>query len=340
MLDDIEQDERHRELVVVQSSGTTGEPVKVVRDGYDCLHMWAALRFWLRRLRLELPERPRVVLFCALPGGLEYSVRLPCFERGALHRISAVKPKPFERLARVKPSVLFSDPAGLHALADRSREVAPRLVLTSAQHFSPIQRRALANAFDAPVLNYYATTETGPIAWECLEHLERFHVMAPDVHVESERGELRVTRLRPSVLPLLRYAPGDRGEVVDEACSCGFVGRSIVHFGGRRACVFVTPNGNEVDAWSLAFVFKHHPLDAFRLTQESAEHFSLELVGLPEIERARLIERLRAAMQHLGWERFHLSTRDVGRATLQLVKPEPFVARETSQVSEPNAISR
>ncbi|MFP2903610.1 hypothetical protein ACLESD_00755 [Pyxidicoccus sp. 3LFB2] len=74
------------ECVVVKSSGSTGDPVRVVRDRRDCLHMWAVLRFLVARTGAVLPPRPRVVLLDALPGGLEYSVRLPIFHGGALHR--------------------------------------------------------------------------------------------------------------------------------------------------------------------------------------------------------------------------------------------------------------
>src|SRR6185503_5752966 len=101
----------------------------------------------------------------------------------------------------------------------------------------------------APIINYYATTELGPIAWECLREPGRFHILHPDVFVESLEGELVVTRLRDSVLPLLRYRTGDRGQVVDEACACGLRGPSILGFLGREPCWFVRPDVERVDAW-------------------------------------------------------------------------------------------
>jgi phenylacetate-CoA ligase len=59
-------------LVVVESSGSTGQPLRVVRDEYECVHMWGVLRFWIGWLGVALPPRPRVVLLCALPGEIEY----------------------------------------------------------------------------------------------------------------------------------------------------------------------------------------------------------------------------------------------------------------------------
>lgn len=305
------------ELFVARSSGTTGEPVQVVRGGYDNLHMWTVLQFWLRHLGLGLPRRPRVVLLDALPGGLEYSVRVPLLDDGALHRISTSRPDAVERLRRVKPSVIFSDPAGLHWLAGQEDAPRPQLLLSSAQRLAPALRIQLR----APVLDYYATTETGPIAWACLQEPSRFHVLAPDVHVESVDGELAVTRLRESPLPLLRYLPGDRGEVQQLRCPCGFAGPSIVNLDGRRSCSFVRPDGARVDAWSLAWIFKHHPLRAFRLTQRAISDFALEL-DAPQVDPA-LLARLTDALRALGWPDPQLDA--TRRASASSAKHEPFV---------------
>ncbi|WP_240360257.1 phenylacetate--CoA ligase family protein [Pyxidicoccus caerfyrddinensis] len=323
----------HDECVVVKSSGSTGAPVRVVRDRLDCLHMWAVLRFLVARAGAVLPPRPRVVLLDALPGGLEYSVRLPIFHDGALHRVSALRDDARERLCRVRPAVLFSDPEGLRWLAEQGDVPTPRLILTSAQHLPAGLRATLARKVPAPVLNYYATTETGPLAWECLREDApgRFHVFAPDVWLEPGLHEVVVTRLRPSVLPLLRYLPGDAGTVRRDACACGFHGWTLADFGGRGACHFLTPTGRSVDAWALAWVFKHHALRAFRLSQVERSRFTLELAGAAEADVGPLCERLTAALRNLGWLDPQLRVSHVEPATLATgTKPQPFRASPRS----------
>jgi phenylacetate-CoA ligase len=310
------------ELVVVQSSGSTGEPVSVVKDGYDSLHMWAVLRFWADRLGLTLPAHPRVVLVDSLPGGLEYSVRLPILDGGAAHRLSIVRPQALERLRRVRPAVVFSDPAGLHWLAASTAVPRPLLLLSSAQHLATSERRRFSDSLGAPILNYYATTETGPIAWECLAKAGIFHVLVPDVYVESVEGELCITRLRPSVLPLLRYRTGDRGEVINEACACGRRGPSIVRFSGRRACFFVAPDGRRIDAWQLAWIFKLQPLASFRLTQVEVNRLTLELSGGAVSDHNALVQRLHEALRRLGWSDAILEVAPLSDGAV--TKPEPF----------------
>jgi len=314
-----------REAVFVQSSGSTGDPVQVLRDPYDCLHMWAVLRFLCRFHGVALPPRPRVALLCSLTNGIEYSVRLPLFGDGVLHRISLARERPLERLRRARPDVLFSDPAGLHWLAAQQGPPQPRLILTSAQYFSPEARAGVARALAAPVVNYYASSDTGPIAWECLAAPGRFHVLLPDVWLEAKDGELVLTRLRPSVLPLLRYRTGDRGDVVSESCRCGYRGVSIVGFTGRRQCLFVAPAGRRADAWQLAWLFKHYPLRGFRLTQTGADAFELEL-QLDGNQKAPddLAPRLRRALQLLGFAQPKLALRAVGAIRSSGDKPEPF----------------
>lgn len=303
--------------VVVLSSGSTGAPVRVVRDGYDSLYMWAVLGFFARRLGVELPRKPRVVLLDSLPSGLEYSVRLRLLDDGALHRISLFRERPLERLRRAGPAVICSDPAGLHWLAAQSGAPAARLILSSAQHLSPAAR-----VFSAPIVNYLSTTETGPIAWECLAALGTFHVLAPDMWVEEVAGELVVTRLRASVLPILRYQLGDRGHVAWGACACGFQGQSITDFNGRSACLFAAPSGEKIDAWRLAWVFKPYPLARFRLGQIGASDFELDLVA--DMVPPALLDELAEALRRLGWFGPRITARAVASLEAPGGKPEPF----------------
>jgi phenylacetate-CoA ligase len=313
-------------LFVDRSSGSTGRPIAVLKEDYDSVHMWAVLRFWLRRLGQRLPARPRVALLCTLPHGVEYETPLPALGGGTLVRISVVRPDPAARLSGFRPHVVFTDPAGLHWLAAAALRPRPTLVLSSAMHLSPPLRRRAEEALGSPVLNYYSTAETGPLAWECREHAFRFHALLPDVWLESVEGELVVTRLRESVLPLLRYRVGDRGEVRGDACTCGYRGFSILGLDGRRACAFVAPDGRERDAWQLAWAFQHHPLDGFRLTQESVDSFRLEMAG-GEVGRTAVLSRLRDSLVSLGWVEPRIEWRPVTSQALAAAKPRPFVNR-------------
>lgn len=308
-------------IVAVRSSGSTGEPITVPKDSYDAVHMWAALRFWCRALGVVLPPRPRVALLCALPGGLEYVADLPLFDDGHLERIATVRPRAAERLSAFAPDVLFSDPAGLHWLESAAPHVAPRIILSSAQHLPEEQYLRLSGS--CPVVDYYATSEVGPIAWRCPTHRGALHVMHPDVWVQSVDGELVVTRLRDSALPLLRLRTGDSGDVDADGCPCGAGGAVIRNFQGRRQCWFHRPDGGRADAWQLAWIFKGFALADFRLTQIAPAGFLLEVAGHPT-GLAELSARLERALVVMGWVAPIVSATTTARIAVVGSKPEPF----------------
>ena len=322
------QDPEARRIVTVCSSGSTGLPVTIAKDGFDAVYMWAALRFWCAWFGVSLPRRPRVVLLCSLPGGLEYSVRLPLLHDGALHRISLLRDDARARLERVRPSIVLTAPAGLHWLCREPPVVRPLLLLSSAQHLCTQQREQAARLFGAPVVNYYSSTETTQIAWECSLHPRTFHVMVPDFWVESIAGDIVVTRLRPGLVPLLRYRTGDHGEVRRDDCACGYHGWSIIGLAGRHACIFVRPDGAEVDAWQLAWVFKHTPLSDFRVTQASPDCFLVEVAGAANHRAlAETRARLAAALGNLGWANPIIDMQSVAAVETRGGKPEAFRSR-------------
>ncbi|MBK9973707.1 MAG: coenzyme synthetase [Planctomycetes bacterium] len=315
--------EAARQSVLVKSSGSSGEPVGVFKDLADCVHMWAVLRFWLGALGLALPDQPRVTLLCALPGGLEYESRLPTLNNGWLVRISTVRQNPLARLIASDPQVLFTDPAGLHWLAGQAQAPRPKLILTSAQHCPEDLRQLLAQRTGAIVLDYYSTTETGAIAWRCPRDPSQWHVLTPEIWVEQVQQELVVTRLRQSLLPIVRYRTGDAGRVCFGRCQCGRTGWSITDFTGRRACWFSAPNGGKADAWQLAWLFKYHNLSDFRLTQQGAQSFQLELAG-DCTELSALLAKLQGALRNMGWPEPQIDAIRVARIDQRGDKPEPF----------------
>ena len=311
-------DREDPDRVVVWSSGSTGAPVAVYRDRYECVHMWGVIRFWAEQLTVSIPNQPTVVLLCTLPGGLEYEAPLPLFYEGALTRVSTVLPRARQRLEALRPAVISTDPAGLHWLLDGGRMESPKLLLSSAQYLSP----ALRSQCETPVLNYYATTETGPIAWECLTEAGRFHVLSPDVWVESVDRELLVTRLRGDTLPLLRYRTGDTGEVCYAVCACGVSGWVIEDFSGRHTVSFQRPDGSAADAWQLAWLFKGYDLSDFHLRQLGVASFELTLVG--ETGGSDLEVRLRDALRNMGWGAVGITVRSLSSLPRQGAKPAPF----------------
>jgi phenylacetate-CoA ligase len=286
---------------VVRSSGSTGSPVFVPKDRLDTLAMWGVLRHFMRARGL-LPERVKnVVLLCGLSSEIEYEEALPAFFEARLFRVSTRKEGAQERLEAINPEVVFTDPMGLHWLMGHGPRISPWLTLSSAQHLPPEMRRQAEDWLDCPVVDYYATTETGPLAENCPEVDGRFHALGPDVWLEETDEGLAVTRLRPSALPLLRWFTGDVAKVTFGECVCGRRGQMLEGLSGRRACTFVNVERQEIDAWSLAPLFKHHALSEFRLTQHEPSRFVLEVNGSTATESQRLLQNLQITLKAHGF---------------------------------------
>jgi phenylacetate-CoA ligase len=202
-------------------------------------------------------------------------------------------------------------------------------LLSSAQFLSPEVRNTVSRRFDVPVVNYYASTETGPIAWECLEGAGRFHVLLPHVWVESIEGELLVTRLRPSPFLLLRYRIGDRGEVFRDDCDCGYRGLTITNFGGRCTTRFLTPDGQTVDPWKLAYLFKYQPVRSFRLIQTGTVSFRLEISSASgQASPYSLISDLTEGLRRLGFPSPVIDVAILGDELDSRSKFDPFAREE------------
>lgn len=67
----------------------------------------------------------------------------------------------------------------------------------------------------------YASTEVGAIGWQCLHCDVGEHFAFADNIVEIVNGEIVVTSLTRTVMPVIRYRTGDRGEWVNARCDCG-----------------------------------------------------------------------------------------------------------------------
>jgi phenylacetate-CoA ligase len=107
------------------------------------------------------------------------------------------------------------------------------------------------------IVDVYALSETGVVAFGCREG-EGLHVLEDAVVVEivepggdrvvaaGDRGEIVVTRLGASALPLVRYRTGDAAVLDDAPCACGRTGRRL--FGIERLAERVSVRGHSVGA--------------------------------------------------------------------------------------------
>ncbi len=96
-------------------------------------------------------------------------------------------------------------------------------VYSTAEMLDERQRELMQQAFGCKVFNQYGCREVPNIAWECRDG--QMHVFSDLVYLESVPADggdrLLVTSLTDRVMPFIRYATGDSGRLLEDACSCG-----------------------------------------------------------------------------------------------------------------------
>lgn len=92
-------------------------------------------------------------------------------------------------------------------------------VYSTAEMLSDEMRATIEQAFRCKVFNQYGSREIPNIACECRQG--SLHVFSDLVWLEAIDGQLVVTSLTNRLMPLIRYANGDCGELLEGDCPCG-----------------------------------------------------------------------------------------------------------------------
>lgn len=147
---------------------------------------------------------------------------------------------PIERivaqLGEIQPEVLVTYPSGLLQLVDAARagelRIAPRCIISAGEPLTTEIRLAAESAFDATVVNWWVSTEAGPMGIGC-GHGAWMHLSDDLIIVEAvddagapvpagvRSAKVLLTVLYNHALPLIRYELTDEVTLIDGECPCG-----------------------------------------------------------------------------------------------------------------------
>ncbi len=315
-------------VVETQTSGSTGEPVKLRNSGLDQLlwevitlrdHHWhardfggkfAAIRVFLHGGGGEPPHGTLVKNWGA-PAGEIYATG-PM----ALLSLTADVATQARWLLEQDPDYLLTYPTNLAALlahfSGRSERL-PRLraVRTVGETVTPELRAACLEMWGAPITDVYSSQELGYIALQCPAS-RQYHVMAESVLMEilaadgmpcapGEVGRLVVTKLHNFASPLIRYELRDYAEV-GTPCPCGRGLPTIARIVGRSRNMLTLPTGEQ--RWPLVGFSRYRdiaPIRQYQLIQRSLNDVEVRLVvdrALSGDEEARLAAVITTALDH------------------------------------------
>jgi phenylacetate-CoA ligase len=170
-------------------------------------------------------------------------------------------------------------------------------ILVTGEPLFGHQRELMEDVFRCRVYNEYGCAEFGPVAYECPEC--ELHIMAENVHVEIERaggesasgrGNLIMTELNNSGMPIIRYRMGDVGILSTGACSCGRGLPVLKEISGRLLDSVHTPDGKKVHGMYFEYLPKYFigEIRQFQIVQEDLGHIRVRVVRDPQFNESTL----------------------------------------------------
>ena len=313
--------DKHGPVAYANTSGSTGEPVKVNRTAVNRLHWYAmTARFHLwaesdlsRRLAVLRANMPR---YGHLPDWGAPTNLLWDTGPSLIADVEADIDVQFDTLAAFRPDSVLMYPTNLVAMLEAAggddRLSSVSRWRTMGETLDADVRERIATLSDADIVDNYSSEECGYIALQCPDHPDNYHLCAETLLVEvvdaagqpvaeGEAGEVLVTDLHNLAAPMIRYAIGDHA-VAGGPCPCGRGLPTIRRILGRTRNMIVKPDGTR--HWPLTgykqfraiapvrqYQFRQHALDAVevRLVTERA---------LTVAEEAALSEHIRAKLRH------------------------------------------
>ena len=287
----------HGKSLIFGSSGSTGEPIKVL--GSEVTHFFGSAltlrdHLWHRRdLSGKLAAIRTMVESATMQGWGPATDAVYSTGPSAMLSISNDIGVQLAWLVEQNPDYLLSHPSNVLALARRCLETGTRIenlreVRTFGETLPPDLRNMCRRAWGVPVTDVYSAEEVSTIALQCPEH-EHYHVQAENLLVEiidaeglpcapGQVGRVVITTLHNFVMPLIRYANGDYAEV-GEPCPCGRGLPVLKRIMGRQRNMLILPDGTQhwpsfpAEIWADIA-----PIRQIQLVQHSLRQIGVNLV--------------------------------------------------------------
>jgi phenylacetate-CoA ligase len=290
--------------IVHDSSGTTGEPIHVVRSRAEEYALFA------HRLRAQIlsglkPWHLRIKIGWVPVETVPRRVGL--FRWGTVSE-SLSQTEIVERLEESRPDVLYTHPGMFELLLANHHEaylraLRPKLLFSGAEPLPQSLRARLEEVFECPLVDFYGAAEVNLIAWEC-RACRCYHTCDDGVLVEvlrddgseagpGEFGRLVVTALHSFTMPFIRYEIGDVVRRPEKASDCETRFGCIDRIAGRMSEYMLLPNGQWLTPYRLEEAIEGVPgIRRFQAVQTAPGEIVFRVQAAPAFNGGSM-ERLR-----------------------------------------------
>ena len=308
-------------IITLQSSGTTGEPKRLFFTEED---IEATRQFFqIGMANMAVPGQTVAILLPgATPDSTGHLLAVALNRMQVASHILGLINDPEQaarQLARLRPDVVVGFPVQILAIAQtavhHSLDLGTiRAVLLCSDYIPESLSARLRATLDCAVFTHYGTVETGLGGGvDCLAHMGA-HLREHDLYFEvidhhtagplppGQWGELVVTTLNRTGMPLIRYRTGDLGRLLPGPCLCGSHIRRLDKVRGRIDQIRTLRSGKRLALAELDELLFALPglldFQASLFTENHQDKLRLDLSVLPGVEQ-RVLARACEAMDYL-----------------------------------------
>jgi phenylacetate-CoA ligase len=311
LLDMIPADAEVSRMVTHVTSGTTGHALLIPHHPLAGSCYLPLLDLVLSRYGVSLSLNDEVVgcfLLCAQQKTIMYATPHAAWKNSGFAKINLaahVWPTP-DSLARYcqafQPEVLSGDPISFAEMLRQRLPLRPKAMISTAITLNQELKQQLEDTYQCPVIDWYSSNETGPLAYQCRESF--FHLLPHDVFVElldadgaqvpdGQRGEITVSGGRNPYLPMLRYRIGDFARLLREPCACHDPMPRLLDLEGRAPVLLYAASGAIVNTVDVSRILRRHPIVQHQLIQHRDQKLTLRLHATQQTFQAQLTDELR-----------------------------------------------
>jgi phenylacetate-CoA ligase len=261
------EDIRKRDLISINTSGTTGKTLKIYVDKDSRRYAYAffsRLKVWA-----GIYGKSRNVTFAGRTIVHPEATKPPFWRKNLVmnntlfssyHLSPANLPYYVRKLIDLQPQFIDSYPSSIYSLAMFMKQnnlsgISPKAIITSSETLFDHQRELIEEVFKCKIYDQYGCAEQVVFVSQCENG--SYHVHPEFGIVEflrddgsraspGEPARLICTGLTNRAMPLIRFDIGDTGILSDKKCSCGRHFPVIEKIIGRTDDVIVTRDGRRV----------------------------------------------------------------------------------------------
>lgn len=252
------------------TGGTTGPPLKLLRDASDLTFTWAAFFRWYSWMGIDIGDPVSkiwgtpTVLTKPILQKAENLFKNWYYNRNIINSFNLNNntiPDVIHRLNKFKPKLIRGYLSAFIQIADYMREYnleldfVPRALSTTTETLLEPFRNLIQQQFKTKLFDQYGCGECNSIAFEAgdglglyiaSEHVKLEIVDNNDSPENTQEGRIIITNLDNYAMPFIRYENGDYGQFSEERTSKRYNLPLLKQVFGRTADTITLANGSKV----------------------------------------------------------------------------------------------